>query len=122
MPHCQAQLGPAATIESLRQMFKRKIVNTHNNGTWRKRGRRKLDMQNVNRMFTKLGCERERNSNQGRMRKCSPDLKIRPSLMETLAGLGGSDVEGVLVYGIDLRKRLDEIGGVAFITRKLRPN
>ena len=103
-------------------MFKRKIVNAHNNGTWRKRRRRKLDMQNVNRMFTKLGSQRERNSNQGRMRKSSTDLEIRPSLMETLAGLGGGDVEGVLVYGIDLRQRLDEIGGVALITRKLRPN
>src|ERR1700730_4230711 len=103
-------------------MFKRKIVNAHNNGTWRKRRRRKLDMQNVNRMFTKLGGERERNSNKWCMRKRSTDLKIRPSPIETLAGLGGSDVEGVLVYGIDLGQRLDEIGGVAFITRKLRPN
>ena len=81
-----------------------------------------MDMQDVYRIFTKLGCERERNSNQGRMRKCSTDFKIRPSLMETLVGLSGSDEEGVLVYGIDLRQRLDEIGGVAFITRKLRPN
>ena len=81
-----------------------------------------MDMQDVNRMFTKLGSERERNSNQGRMRQRSTDLEIRPSLMETLAGLGSGDVEGVLVYGIDLRQRLDEIGGVALITRKLRPN
>ena len=81
-----------------------------------------MDMQDVNRIFTKLGCERERNSNQGRMGKRPTDLKIRPALMETLAGLGSSDVERVLVYGIDVRQRLDEVGGVALITRKLRPN
>src|SRR6185503_20154723 len=42
MPHCQSQLRSAATIESLRQVFEREIVNAHDDWTRTEWGRRKL--------------------------------------------------------------------------------
>jgi hypothetical protein len=56
------------------------------------------------------------------MRERCLNSKIRPALGETGLGLCSSNVERVLINGIDLRERLDKVGSVAFITRKLRPN
>src|SRR5690349_8915354 len=62
MPHGQAQLRSAATIESLRQVLERKIVNAHNDGTRTKRRRSELYVQHVYWMFAKFGAESQWNS------------------------------------------------------------
>ena len=48
--------------------------------------------------------------------------EVGPALMKALVGCGSRDVERVLVDGIDLRERFDQIEGVAFVTSELRPD
>jgi len=103
-------------------MLKRKIVHADNNGARAKRRRRKLNMQNIHRTLTELSGKRKRNAYKRRMREGCLNSKIRPALGETRPGLCRCNVECVFVNGIDSRERLDKIGSVAFITRKLRPN
>src|SRR5215213_11215017 len=56
------------------------------------------------------------------MRKRRVNFEVWPAPMETIVGFSSCDVEGVIINAIDLRERLDEINGVALISRKLRPN
>src|SRR4030095_885777 len=48
------------------------------------------------------------------------DFKIWPTLVEANESFVGRDVNDVVVNVIDLRERLDQIDGVAFVTPKLR--
>ena len=56
------------------------------------------------------------------MRKGGANFEVGPTLMEAIARLVGRDVDSVVVDAVDLRQRLDEINGVAFVAPKLRPN
>src|SRR5690242_18869568 len=42
-------------------------------------------------------------------------------MLKPLVGFSSCDVESVLVAMIDLRERVDQVKGVAFVTSKLRP-
>jgi len=50
------------------------------------------------------------------------NFEIRPALVKAFIGFSSRDVEYVLVDVIDLRERLDQVGGVAFVASELRPN
>lgn len=50
------------------------------------------------------------------------NFEIGPAPVETIVSLGSCDVESVIVDVIDLRERFDKVNGVAFISRKLRPD
>src|SRR5215204_5394348 len=56
------------------------------------------------------------------MRKCCANFEIGPALLKPIAGLVCSDVDSVAIDAVDLRQRLNEINGVAFVAPKLRPN
>jgi hypothetical protein len=56
------------------------------------------------------------------VRKSRANFEIGPTLIEAIACLDGGDVDGVIIYGVDLGQRLDEIYGVAFVAPKLRAN
>ena len=42
--------------------------------------------------------------------------------MEAIVSFARGDVKSVVIDAVDLRQRLDEVNGVAFISAKLRPN
>ena len=73
-------------------------------------------------MFPKLGAQREGDSNKRRVRQRCANVKIGPAFVKTLAGLASRNVDSVVIDAVDLRQRLNEINGVAFVAPKLRPN
>ena len=54
------------------------------------------------------------------MGKCGANFEVGPTTAETLACFVGGDVDRVLIDGVDLSQRLDEIDGVAFVAPELR--
>jgi hypothetical protein len=120
--HGQPQLRPTAPIERVRQVFERKIMNANYHRTGAERRGCKLYVQNIYWMFSQLRAERQWNSDQRRVRKSGPNFEIGPTSMEAIVCLGCCNVERVIISPIDLRERLNEVNGVAFIAPKLRPN
>lgn len=101
-------------------MLKRQVMDGGNNWAWRKWRRRVLHVKQVHRMTPQFYRQRQRNTHQGRMRQCLPDLEIGPTILEPLDGDGFGNVERVKVGLIDLSKGLDQVDGVTFVAAELR--
>ncbi len=113
--HRESHLHPTATLERLGNMLEREIVNHHDRIAGRKRRCGVLNVQNINRSTTKLGREREGDSDERRVRQCFPDRHIGPATRVAIDRLLPRYIKGVAIVSINFRQCFDQITGVRLV-------
>src|ERR1051326_9375489 len=114
-PHAESHLHPTPTLERLRQMLKREIVNHHHRIARRERRGGVLNVQNIDRSPSQLRRQRQRNSNERSMRQRFPDRNVGPTMCVAIDSFLLRYIKGVAILRIHFRKRFDEMAGVRFI-------
>lgn|SRR5262245_10991267 len=114
-PHRQSKLDPTATIESLREMFKSKIMNCRDHGTRGKRRRGILNVQEIDRMPSQLMRKSQRNSYDRRVRQRLFHTEVGPPITKPFNSLAFGDVKCVAICLIDFGEGLDQVSCVGFV-------